>query len=60
MVAALYSVSAVRIENGERAALLRFDTTTAVLELPELLAAYAADYADQDDVLVDVSAAPAA
>ncbi|MBT2492370.1 hypothetical protein J7E96_28440 [Streptomyces sp. ISL-96] len=60
MVAALYSVSAVRIENGERTALLRFDTTTQLPDLPELLAAYAADYADQDDVLVDVSAAPAA
>ncbi|WP_327415432.1 hypothetical protein [Streptomyces sp. NBC_01233] len=60
MVAALYSVSAVRIENGERAALLRFDTTADLLDVPELLAAYAADYAEQDDVLVDVSAAPAA
>lgn len=60
MVAALYSVSAVRIENGERAALLRFDTTTALLDLPELLARYAADFDGQDDVLVDLSATPAA
>lgn len=58
MVAALYSVSAVRIENGQRAGELRFDTTTDVREVPALLEAYAADFATRDDVLVDVAANP--
>lgn len=59
MVAALYSVSAVRIENGQRAGELRFDTTTNLLDVPALLESYAADYAEQPDVLVDLAANPA-
>ncbi|MGW6416309.1 hypothetical protein [Streptomyces sp. NPDC055055] len=58
MVAAVYSVSAVRIENGERANLLRFHTTTNLAEVPGLLEAYAADFADRGDVLVDMASTP--
>ncbi|MCY0957705.1 hypothetical protein [Streptomyces sp. H27-H5] len=58
MVAALYSVSAVRIVNGMRSALLRFDSTPDIQDVPDLLAAYAAAYEGQDDVLVDMSATP--
>ncbi len=60
MITALYYVSAVRIENGQRSDLLRFDTATALLDVPDLLTAYAAAYAGKDDVLVDLTAAPAA
>ncbi|MFH8577158.1 hypothetical protein [Streptomyces zaomyceticus] len=60
MVAALYSVSAVRIVNGERANLLRFHSTADLTEVPGLLAAYAADFAARDDVLVDMASTPAA
>ncbi|MEU0275558.1 hypothetical protein [Streptomyces sp. NPDC006307] len=60
MVAALYSVSAVRIENGERANLLRFHSTTNIHEVPTLVAAYAADFADRADVLVDMASTPTA
>ncbi|MFB8402169.1 hypothetical protein [Streptomyces sp. NPDC055912] len=60
MVAAVYSVSAVRIKDGERANLLRFHTTTDLAEVPGLLEAYAADFAEQGDVLVDMTSTPTA
>lgn len=58
--AALYYVCAVRLADGERADLLRCDSVADPLDLPPLLTSYAADFAGQDDVLLDVDTRPAA
>lgn len=54
---ALYGIAARRAKNGE---LLACESTTDIDYFPELLARYAARYADRPDVLLDLDTTPLA